>query len=130
MTSATSLQDQAALIANIFLVLPDLPKEKPEWLDVLRRVTVAPKDKDVVFLLDVLQSAQPTILRKQANTGQFFAVKVDPNNPNAIPIDLHNVKKAYTTNLRISGLQILQTQTVLTRQTESATAARVPCEVS
>lgn len=96
MTSATSLQDQASLLTNVFLVLPDIPNDKPEWLDALRRVTVAPKERDVVFLLDTLQSAQPTVLRKQAATGQFFAVKVDPSNPNAIPIDLHNVKKAYT----------------------------------
>jgi hypothetical protein len=76
----------AQAVASLYLVLPDVPGEKPEWVDALGRVSIAPKDRDVVYLLSALQTALPATLVRVGGNGEALAVRVEQDNPHALPI--------------------------------------------
>ena len=78
--------DQPAILSSIYLVLPDVPDEKPEWLEAFTRVSVSPRKRDVEFLLDSLQEALPASLRRAGRSGRAVPVRVDVDDPAALPI--------------------------------------------
>lgn len=78
--------DQPTILSSIYLVLPDVPEEEPEWLDALSRVSVAPRKRDVEFLLESLQEALPAALRRAGKGGRAVPVRVDGEDPGALPI--------------------------------------------
>lgn len=102
-------------IASIFLVLPELPDDEPDWLAALSRVSIAPKKPDLVYLIDVLAKASPVSLRRTSGAGDATPVRVSPSDPDAIPISIQNLKREFsspadawyadiaTANTRLSG---------------------------
>lgn len=48
--------DRAAALASIYLVLPDIPDEEPDWLQAFSRVTISPKERDVEYLMSTLST--------------------------------------------------------------------------
>jgi hypothetical protein len=92
-TSADTKSLGAALL-GLFLVLPDLPNEEPDWLAALDRVAVAPRKRDISCLLAALQQAAPAQLLKAAGAGPGFAVRVQ--NDAAIAISPQFLKRAFT----------------------------------
>ena len=84
-----------AALANIFLVLPDLSEDAPEWLSALERVHVNAKPNDISVLLKSLQSATVGDLMKVGKGASGIATKIDPDNPNAIPIYIAGMKKKF-----------------------------------
>lgn len=78
--------DRAVALASLYLVLPDIPNEEPEWLQALERVAASPKEGDISYLLSALQHAVPATLRRAGGVGAIVPVVVRPNDPNAIPI--------------------------------------------
>ncbi|WP_148169507.1 hypothetical protein [Pseudomonas chlororaphis] len=84
--------DPAAL-ASVYVVLPDLPANAPEWLDAFDRVVVTPKQRDIRFLLDVADQALPAALRR-ANAAQgAVPVRLAPHDPAALPIAPHFLRR-------------------------------------
>ncbi|MBV6807974.1 hypothetical protein [Xanthomonas euvesicatoria] len=82
-------------LASVYMVLPDLPANAPEWLEAFDRVVVAPKQRDIRFLLDVADQALPAALRR-ANAAQgAIAVRVAPNDPGALPIAPQFLRRAF-----------------------------------
>ena len=73
-------------IASLFLVLPDIPQEHPDWIDTFDRFSIAPKSRDVSYLLNVLDDAIPATLRRANQRGNSIAVRVEQDNPDALPI--------------------------------------------
>jgi hypothetical protein len=73
-------------LASIFLILPDIPEEEPEWIDAFDRISIAPRDQDLAYLLDILGRAVPATMRRTTAAGQGIAVAVRPNDPTALPI--------------------------------------------
>jgi len=84
-----------AALANIFLVLPDLTDEAPEWLSALERVHVNPKSNDISILLKALQNAKVGDLLKVGKGTSGIATKIEPDNPNAMPIYVAGMKKKF-----------------------------------
>jgi hypothetical protein len=93
---STNTAERAALTSEVFLVLPDLPLDAPDWLNAFNRVTVAPRESDVVFLLKTLEQAVPITLRRSKQGGSPIAVVVSPNDPNAIPIAPQYLRTEFT----------------------------------
>jgi hypothetical protein len=84
-----------AALANIFLVLPDLSVDEPEWLSALERVHVSAKPNDISVLLKSLESAKVGDLMKVGKGSSGIATKIEPDNPNAVPIYIAGMKKKF-----------------------------------
>ena len=98
LAAAVKGKDKAAVgaaLANIFLVLPDLSEDAPEWLSALQHVHVNAKPHDISILLKTLQNATVGDLVKVGKGASGIATKIDPNNPDAIPIYVSGMKKKF-----------------------------------
>lgn len=78
--------ERSQTLASIFLIFPDTPGQEPEWIDAFERISVAPRDQDISYLLDILGTATPATMRRTSAGGEGIAVTVTPNDPNALPI--------------------------------------------
>lgn len=92
--SAIGPDEKAQLISSIYLVLPEMPAEQPEWIEALDRVSIAPKEEDITFLLNVLENANVANLIRVAERGQGVPVVVRPNDPAALPISPQYLRRA------------------------------------
>ncbi len=99
LTVAKSNMEKASLLTNMYLVLPDIPETKPEWLDSLERLSVTPKSSDIIFLIKSLATATSITFRKVSQGGTPIPVKIDPSNPDAILISPHYLKSEFTNAL-------------------------------
>ncbi len=98
LAAAAKGKDKAAVgaaLANIFLVLPDLSEDAPEWLSALQHVHVNAKPNDISILLKTLQNAKAGDLVKVGKGASGIATKIDSNNPNALPIYIAGMKKKF-----------------------------------
>ncbi len=94
--SASTDTEKSEILANIYLVLPNMPDEKPEWIDVLERVSIAPKPSDINLLLTSLETAVPITFRKTVQGEKPISAIINPSDPNAIPIAPHYLKSEFT----------------------------------
>lgn len=81
-----SQSDLPALLMSAFLILPDVPTNEPEWIAALERTTVAPRERDILYLLNVLEGALPATLIRAGKAGSGISVVVKPGDPGALPI--------------------------------------------
>lgn len=95
---AAPAADRAALLRSVYLVLPDIPPEQPEWLAALGRLAVLPTERDLSLLLKVLEKAVPASLQRTtvARAQKVVAVAVKPEDPNALPIAQQYLKTQFT----------------------------------
>jgi len=87
--------DVASTFASIYLVLPDISNEQPDWLDLLDRVSVAPRDRDISYMLEVLENALPATLRRVASGAPSINVQVQRGAPHALPIDPQFLRRQF-----------------------------------
>lgn len=90
-----SQNDLPALLISAFLVLPDVPANEPEWLAALERVTVAPRERDILYLLNVLEGALPATLVRAGKAGSGIPVIVKPGDPRALPISPQYLRRQF-----------------------------------
>ncbi|MCB9304074.1 MAG: hypothetical protein H6566_25845 [Lewinellaceae bacterium] len=81
-----NLERQINNVASLFLLLPEVPNELPDWLSNFERLNVAPRENDIVNLINSLEVANPVTLRKVRNGQNVLPVRIENNNPDAIPI--------------------------------------------
>lgn len=55
--SNTTLEKVSSL-ASVYLVIPELPDDEPEWFPAFERALVAPRENDISFLLDTLEKIE------------------------------------------------------------------------
>ena len=96
LNQSTSADDKATAISSIYLVIPDLPAEKPEWLEAFDRLMVTPKSNDITFLLDTLKNSKYASLIKVAKSTDAIPVVVQKGNPAALPIEPQYLKKSFS----------------------------------
>lgn len=82
-------------LKSIFIVLPDLSENEPEWVGSLERVNIAPNQADIKVLLDSLQTASVGEICKVGQGTQSFPARIDNNAPGALPISFLMAKKAF-----------------------------------
>jgi hypothetical protein len=88
--------EQKNLLSSLFLILPELPKELPEWIKCFERFNIAPKRNDIVYLVNALELANPVSLKKVKSGSQSIDVRIDNDNPNAIPISPQYLRTEFT----------------------------------
>jgi hypothetical protein len=87
---------QAGALRSLFLILPEIPDNAPEWLGAIERVTIAPTETDLILLVTALQSAIPVQLQRASAKGAGISVVVRPDDPNAVPIAAHHLRRSFT----------------------------------
>jgi hypothetical protein len=98
LNAALSSKDKLTVthaLSGIFLVLPELTQKEPEWLTALQRVRVTPRAQDISILIKSLQQAKIGDIIKVGKGANAVAAKIDPTNPNALPIYTAGMKKKF-----------------------------------
>ncbi|VWB43015.1 hypothetical protein BLA15816_01952 [Burkholderia lata] len=94
-TEAGTLGDRSTALRSLFLVFPEVPEVMPEWLDAFDRSAVAPTNDDINLLLRTLERAAPVRFRRLNAAGQGLPVVVRQDDPNAMPIAPHHLRRAF-----------------------------------
>lgn len=90
-------QAQQSIISSLFLILPEVPKELPEWISKFDNLKVAPKKNDIVYLINALEKANPVSLKKVTDGSQSLNVNIVGRDvEGAIPISAQFLKSEYT----------------------------------
>ena len=96
LNQSSSNEDKAIAISSIYLVIPELPEEEPEWIQAFERLMVIPKETDISFLLDTLQASRYASLIKVAKSSDAIPVVVQKGNYAALPIEPQYLKKSFS----------------------------------
>jgi len=88
--------DQATALASLYLVLPDITTEEPSWLQALERVSITPQERDIVYLMNVVEAAVPADLRRVGGAGHILPVAVRQHDPNAMPISPQYLRRQFS----------------------------------
>nr|WP_294682961.1 hypothetical protein [uncultured Anaerotignum sp.] len=96
LNQSTSDDDKAVALSSIYLVIPDLPAEEPEWVQAFDRLLITPKDTDISFLLDTLQNSKYASLIKVAKSSNSVPVTFQKGNLSALPIEPQYLKKSFS----------------------------------
>ncbi|WP_415916450.1 hypothetical protein SE336_18595 [Xanthomonas arboricola] len=95
-SSASSAVQKGSLLRQLFLVLPAIPANEPDWIGAFQRVAVLPTEGDIRLLVTTLQAAQPARLARLTGTGR--AIPVIPSSlPSALPIELQALRREFST---------------------------------
>ncbi|MDD7913147.1 hypothetical protein [Polaribacter ponticola] len=92
-----SLIEQKSILSSLFLILPEIPKELPEWISKFESIKIAPKKTDVVYLINALEQANPVTLNKVTSSSNSLDVKIVGRDvEGAIPISVQSLKSEFT----------------------------------
>ncbi|WP_018130349.1 hypothetical protein [Effusibacillus pohliae] len=97
LATATDSSEKAVLLSSIYLVLPEVPENEPDWLAAMERVAIAPKENDLSYLLNVLERSNVGTLLRVSKThgGQSIPVVVNPLDENALPIQPQFFRRSF-----------------------------------
>lgn len=96
MHSETNIEEKQLLLTSLFLVLPEVPKELPEWLSAFERFSIAPKETDLKYLISVIETALPATLHRTSLSGESIPVRIETDNPFSIPISPQYLRNEFT----------------------------------
>jgi hypothetical protein len=95
--AAKDVNSKSVLLRNMYMVLPYIPETKPDWVDAFDRIAVAPPtEDDLSYLAKTLSDAHSIYLLKNRGGKDGVPVRVDPNDPDALPIAIQNIKRELT----------------------------------
>ena len=92
--SNTTLEKVSSL-ASVYLVIPELPDDEPEWFPAFERALVAPQENDISFLLDTLEKSRYGSLIKVSKGKESIPVTIQKGNIHALPIEPQYLKKSF-----------------------------------
>ncbi|WAC62079.1 hypothetical protein OVA13_11770 [Pseudoxanthomonas sp. SL93] len=87
-------QQKGAILRQLFLVLPNIPSNAPDWLAAFERVVVVPVDGDIRLLVTTLQQAQPARLARLSGGGRAISVRITREQA-ALPIELQALRAEF-----------------------------------
>ena len=86
------------LLRNMYLVLPYVPEIKPDWVETFDRIAVAPPTEgDLSYLAKTLSDAHSIYLLKNRGGKDGIPVRIETDNPGALPISIQNIKRTLST---------------------------------
>ncbi|HVI39399.1 MAG TPA: hypothetical protein VM577_01965 [Anaerovoracaceae bacterium] len=84
-------------LRNMYLVLPYIPDISPDWVETFERASVVPPKKDDIdYLVRSLSEAHSIYLLKNRGGKDGLPVRIEPENPDALPIAIQNIKRVIT----------------------------------
>lgn len=86
------------LLRGMYIVLPYIPEIKPDWVDSFDRIAVSPPTEgDLSYLAKTLADAHSIYLLKNRGGKDGVPVRIEPHNPEALPIAIQNIKRTLNT---------------------------------
>lgn len=96
--SAKDNSQKAELLRGMYIVLPYVPEIKPDWVEAFDRIAVSPPTEgDLSYLAKVLSDAHSIYFLKNRGGKDGIPVRVEPKNPDALPIAIQNIKRTLNT---------------------------------
>jgi len=89
--TAKNVRQAGQAVLSLFLVVPELSREEPEWLAALDRVTAVPTRKDITLLMKSLQAADIGSLIRSSGSG---AIPVTVQKGAGLKVDVTAVKRS------------------------------------
>lgn len=110
-SSKNSLEEKVSTLRGMYIVLPYVPEIKPDWIDCFDKISVTPpQQEDVNYLMKTLQEAHSIYLLK--NRGKDgIPVRIEPKNPDALPIAIQNIKRTLATITEQFNIDVLTANT-------------------
>lgn len=103
-------------LRNMYLVLPYIPENAPDWIENFEKATIVPPTvDDINYLVQTLTNAHSIHLLKSRGGKEGLAVKVEPLNPNAIPVDVQYIKRELNTDTARFNNAVLTANSSLAR---------------
>jgi len=99
--SCSEQKEKVKYLRDLYLILPYIPDDEPDWIKALARVQIAPKKDDLTYLVKNLSRAHPIYLYKDNHDGDAIAAKIDQSNRDAIPIAIQDIKKSFSQKIEI-----------------------------
>lgn len=98
LNSAKNNTTKVNCLRNMYMVLPYIPEMKPDWIDAFDRIAIAPPtDGDLSYLVKTLSDAHSIYLLKNRGGKEGIPVRIEPKNPDALPIAIQNIKRTLST---------------------------------
>lgn len=95
--NTVDLNEQKTILSSLFLILPEIPKNMPEWVSKFENIKIAPKKTDIVYLINALENANPVALNKVTDGSESLNVKIVGRDVDgAIPISAQFLKTEFT----------------------------------
>ncbi len=96
--SANDYKTKVDLLRGMYIVLPYVPEIKPDWIDAFDKVSVLPPaEKDLSYLAQTLSDAHTIYLLKNRGGKEGIPVRIESDNPEALPIAIQNIKRTLKT---------------------------------
>jgi len=85
-------------LGDMYLVLPYVPDIAPDWMQTFEQAKIVPPTNECInYLARTLSDAHSIYLLKNRGGKEGLPVKIDPNNPDALPISIQNIKRTLST---------------------------------
>lgn len=95
--NTVDLNEQKTILSSLFLILPEIPKNMPEWVSKFENIKITPKKTDIVYLINALENANPVALNKVTDGSESLNVKIVGRDVDgAIPISAQFLKTEFT----------------------------------
>jgi len=91
--SASSPLQTADALGSVFLILPEVCRDEPEWLSALQKVNVSPRKRDLSILLASLETAHVGEVVKAAKGARGMPVRIT-GEEGALTAAIVNLKKS------------------------------------
>lgn len=98
LTRSEDINVAARAVSGVFLVVPDLPEDEPEWVQALDRLAVAPTRRDLTLLVAALEGAKAASLVSVGSGVDGHPVRYTKDG-SAISITQAQMKKSLKTRL-------------------------------
>lgn len=90
-----SISEKTEIIYSLYLVVPELPEEEPEWIDSFDKIAVSPRGADLSFLVSTLEHSKCASLVKVSKSNLGIPAKI-VKGEDALPIQIQYLKKCFT----------------------------------
>lgn len=92
-------KEKMDLLRGLYIVLPYVPEVAPDWIERFANAEIAPPTKsDINYLVKSLDDAHSIYLLKNRGGKDGIPVRVEPDNPDALPIAIQNIKRTLSSN--------------------------------
>lgn len=92
LSAASTPNETARALSSIFLVLPELCSDEPEWIEALHRVSISPRKQDLSVLLTSLETAHVGEVVKAARGARGLPVHISDDG--VLTTSIANLKKS------------------------------------
>jgi len=94
LSTAKEPNEKMYCLKNMYFVLPYIPEIEPDWIKSFDKAELLPPTTDDInYLVRTLSEAHSIYLLKNRGGKDGIPVRIEPGNPEALPIAIQNIKR-------------------------------------